>query len=521
MSKKHNHIDHLTPELFKAYQEGSLSADEMYAIEKFLLENPFEAEALEGLETIATDALDGHLADLNTRLEAKLSEDEETRIIFWTMTRKIAASLLVLFTAAFLFFWQEPDITDVTTKELTQNDDEILGASRKAAPDTLELQSSDGDANTLTARTESDSEHEAGEEKNEDTDLSNGKSGFFDSSKLEAKAENSPTVDPIAEIADEESLEITELTLDNDFKAAVSEETQNENNKPLFDTKKEIMASPPALSAKAIAMTASDSIRTELEAKTMEKALLGRVAGVQLNDGSKMQANFKAKNDTETDSNRVSGFSNATNRAKAKAALYSISGVVADNDGNPLPSVQVQIKGTSIGILTDANGAYKLSSTAVIGSLLFRYLGYTTKEEEVKDRKVINVAMLPDVSSLGEVVVSDYNPAQSPDDEVLTDYKPALPVYGKKAFNKHVKENLIYPEAAAANNIQGRVLVEFTVTADGKLEGFKILKGLGYGCDKEAIRLIKTGPVWQARKGGINRTTPVDSKVKVRIRFKP
>lgn len=516
MSKKHNHIEELTPELVKAYQQGNLTADEMYAVEKFLLENPFEAEALEGLEMVAHDALDTHMADLNARLASQLSEDEETKVVFWNMTRKIAASLLVLATAAFLFFWQEPD---VTTKELTQADNK----TEQPASDSIE--SVAGYART----TDSNSKVEKKEEDNTtvDTDSENPNSGWADKDQLQAKSEPEPSPAPSLEAKREEVIRADLTEASNQSLASV---TEDKAQKPILNenvvVKIEDRAAAPPVSTEVAALMADDSLNTRLKAEANERALLGRVADVKAESQRALRTDFRPKNDINTDSVRADrsqlGFGSNLAKSKSQAFPFNIRGTVVDDAGNPLAGVQVQIKGTSIGMLTDTNGAYSLGSATVIGSLLFRYLGYATQEREVRDQKEINVEMVPDVSSLGEVVVSDYAPPQPPDeDEIVKNYNPARPIYGQKAFNQHVKENLIYPEAAAAENIKGRVLVEFTVTAEGDLKDIKVLKGLGYGCDEEAIRLVKTGPRWQARRTGIDRSTPVDSRVKVRIRFKP
>lgn len=519
MSRKHNHIEELSPELIKAYQEGNLSADQMYAVEKYLLENPFEAEALEGLEMVADDKLNTHIEDLNTRLADHLSEKEETKVIFWTMTRKIAASLLVLVTAAFLFFWQEPE---VTTRELTQSDNNTEQPANATALDSVELIS--GAARAANP----DDKEEKKEEVNitKDTDSENLNSGWADKDQLQEKSDTEPSLAPSLEATREEVIrsDLTETT--NVSLASVAEDKAQ---KPILKenvvVKIEDRAAAPPVSTEVAALMANDSLNTRLKAEVDERALLGRVAGVKAESQRALQTDLRAQNDINTDSVQADGsqLGLVGNQAKSKAQVFpfNISGTVTDDQGNPLPGVQVQIKGTSIGMLTDIKGAYSLGSATVIGSLLFRYLGYATQEKEVKDQSTINVEMIPDVSSLGEVVVSDYAPPQPPDEEVVKNYNPARPVYGQKAFNQHVKENLIYPDAAAAEGIRGRVLVEFTVTADGDLKDFKVLKGLGYGCDEEAIRLVKTGPRWQARKTGIDRSTPVDSKVKVRIRFKP
>ncbi len=520
MSKKHNHIKELTPELIKAYQEGNLSADEMYAIEKFLQENPFEAEALEGLEMVAPDALNAHLAELNARLASQLAENEETKVVFWNMTRKIAASLLVLTTAAFLFFWQEPDIT---TREITQADNKTEQPGNATTSDSVEVII--GAARGANPDDKTEKKEEDNTKKDTESETLN--SGWADKDQLQAKSEPEPAPTLSLEATGEEVIkrDLTEAT--NISLASVAEDKAqklilNEN----IVVKTEDRTAAPRVSAEVAALMANDSLNTRLKAEAMDKALLGRAAGVKAESQRALRTDLRAQNEVNTDSieaialqQRFSG-----NRAKSKAQAFpfTVNGTVVDDAGNPLAGVQVQIKGTSTGMLTDTNGAYSLGSATVIGSLLFRYLGYATQEREVKDQKEINVEMVPDISSLGEVVVSDYAPPQPPDeDDIVKNYNPARPIYGQKAFNQHVKENLIYPDAAATENIRGRVLVEFTVTAEGDLKDIKVLKGLGYGCDEEAIRLVKTGPRWQARRTGIDRSTPVDSKVKVRIRFKP
>lgn len=67
------------------------------------------------------------------------------------------------------------------------------------------------------------------------------------------------------------------------------------------------------------------------------------------------------------------------------------------------------------------------------------------------------------------------------------------PVYpgGNKAINKCITENLHFPEEAFKNNIEGKVFLKYDVNYQGEVENIEIEKGLGYGCDEEAIRVIK------------------------------
>jgi protein TonB len=62
---------------------------------------------------------------------------------------------------------------------------------------------------------------------------------------------------------------------------------------------------------------------------------------------------------------------------------------------------------------------------------------------------------------------------------------------GSLAFNKFIADNIKYPEEALKNNIEGTVLLRYSINYKGVVEDVKVIKSLGYGCDKEAIRLIK------------------------------
>jgi TonB family protein len=74
----------------------------------------------------------------------------------------------------------------------------------------------------------------------------------------------------------------------------------------------------------------------------------------------------------------------------------------------------------------------------------------------------------------------------------------ALPAYpgGDENFFAYLKTRLVYPPKAIENNVEGTVEVRFNVGEDGALSGFKILKGIGYGCDEEIVDLLKRSPKW-------------------------
>lgn len=67
-----------------------------------------------------------------------------------------------------------------------------------------------------------------------------------------------------------------------------------------------------------------------------------------------------------------------------------------------------------------------------------------------------------------------------------------LPEYpgGNEAFGKYIRENLIYPPDAIKQKIQGTVYLSAEVDDNGEIKQIKVDKGIGFGCDEEAIRLI-------------------------------
>jgi len=69
-------------------------------------------------------------------------------------------------------------------------------------------------------------------------------------------------------------------------------------------------------------------------------------------------------------------------------------------------------------------------------------------------------------------------------------------VGGEIELSKFLSKNILYPKLAKENNIEGRVIVRFVVEKDGSISNTDILRKLGFGCDEEVIRLIKTMPKW-------------------------
>jgi TonB family protein len=189
--------------------------------------------------------------------------------------------------------------------------------------------------------------------------------------------------------------------------------------------------------------------------------------------------------------------------------------VVLAEDNTPIPGVNIVIKGTNRGTVTDINGEYKLTLNTADPKLVYSFIGFQTREVDVNNQNEMIVSLETDASQLSEVVVTGYSPYRT--DEAREPFiKLAEPAGGRRAYDKYLKSNLHYPQQALANQVKGRVTVSFTVRTDGSLAEFNVVKGLGYGCDEEVIRMVKEGPKWSPTT---EDSVPVESEVRVRVKF--
>jgi TonB family protein len=189
--------------------------------------------------------------------------------------------------------------------------------------------------------------------------------------------------------------------------------------------------------------------------------------------------------------------------------------VVSAEDGTPVPGVNVIIKGTNTGTVTDLNGNYQIQSLVPNATLVYSFIGMQSQEINTRGRKAVDVQMNADVAALSEVVVTGYGAAQGNDSSTPI-LELAHPEMGNKAFKNYLENNVRYPETALSKKIEGRVTIEFFVEPNGSLSEFKVVRGIGSGCDEELIRLIKEGPAWVPSKRG---TVAIRDKARVRLKF--
>lgn len=137
-----------------------------------------------------------------------------------------------------------------------------------------------------------------------------------------------------------------------------------------------------------------------------------------------------------------------------------------------------------------------LEAREVFPSDSLKRVVHTTKSSNKKDKKKEVVLPVIDTTSL---------------------YVNPVFKGGDKAMYDFFEQNLRYPRNADRNGIKGTVDIICTITQEGKLKNFKIIKPLGFGCNEEAMRLVKLLPDWEIAKVA-NR--PVEVKVVITVPFK-
>lgn len=138
---------------------------------------------------------------------------------------------------------------------------------------------------------------------------------------------------------------------------------------------------------------------------------------------------------------------------------------------------------------------------------------------EVEDDIDINA----EVSQEEVLEVYDYQPPEIEEEEIVeaeifmvVEDMPEFPG-GSVKMMEYIQKNMKYPMMARESDIQGRVFVNFVVEPDGSISNVTVMRGIGGGCDEEALRVVQSMPKW---KPGKQRGTAVRCSFTVPIIFK-
>ncbi len=144
---------------------------------------------------------------------------------------------------------------------------------------------------------------------------------------------------------------------------------------------------------------------------------------------------------------------------------------------------------------------------------------------EIPDEEEINdiVAVRIDTDWGDDTIIEDFAIPEELTDEppvetefIFLEEEASFPG-GNKAWGKFLNKNLKYPRQAKRMGIEGRVFLQFDVSASGEISNIEIIRDIGGGCGEEAIRVLKASPYWNPGK---QRGVAVKSKHRMNFLFK-
>jgi protein TonB len=141
--------------------------------------------------------------------------------------------------------------------------------------------------------------------------------------------------------------------------------------------------------------------------------------------------------------------------------------------------------------------------------------------DEVKIEEKIDVNFDVDVKEttvIKEVVISEAVVVEEKADAIfdVVETQPNPPG-GMSGWNKYLSDNLKYPTQARRMGVEGSVILVFVINTDGTIQDVEVLRGIGGGCDEEAVKIVKAAPKWEPGK---QRGKAVRTRMRLPIRFK-
>jgi TonB family protein len=443
------------------YLKGELTPAERHALEKKALNDSFLADALEGAEQINASDFSKDVSQLNERIAGKKT------VSVWMWTARIAAGLAFIILSTFVV-WNIVETEPAQDLAMEKNE-------KIETPPTTEDSSTSSTGTLSSPPAEQPSVGPAINEK----DVAKQKSTPRKTEKPKGTG-GEAEVKPIIK---------TEPVPTEAIASAEAEKKAEEKAE-------EIKVTEPIAQARSIEKE-TQSYRLKAD-DDQQKAILSKSAGA---DKKKAAAGAPSAADK-------SGFAYSQTQRVVRGQVTSAE------DGSAIPGVNVVIKGSTIGTVTNDQGNYEVTVPVTDPTLVYSFIGLQSTEVKAENREEVNVQMNMDVTQLSEVVTTGYGVQHAGESSPTVDL--AHPEIGNRAYKQYLEKNIRYPELAKTNKTEGRVTVEFTVEPNGTLANFTIIRGIGSGCDEELIRLIKEGPKWvPTKKDNIS----VQDKAKVRLKF--
>ncbi|HJW31075.1 MAG TPA: TonB family protein [Saprospiraceae bacterium] len=135
--------------------------------------------------------------------------------------------------------------------------------------------------------------------------------------------------------------------------------------------------------------------------------------------------------------------------------------------------------------------------------------------EEIKDKEIATETKKGEEGGVDASLTQPEAPPappvlEEPKEEEPFTYVEQMPTFpdGQEAMYKYIYDRIKYPAIARENGISGQVIVQFVVSKDGDIKNAKVMRGIGGGCNEEALRVVNEMPKWKPGKHN-GRAVPV------------
>ena len=496
MSEKDKHMPLYSSSDIEKYLSGAMSDPEMHALERAALDDPFLADALEGM-TIR-QSLPGQppfyedMAALEQRLANRVSSGEKGRVRLLPLIVRYAAAVILFLglgaTTYYIFFHKRMQTFPLANTEVK---------AEPQAPATAATPATTPDADNAAAATRPAD--------NTAATMHTPAASATDSTKLALAdgiaANKSFRANKLYRLSDTFSISANVAKMPvTTYNFSTTPGTDNRSfykNKAFSNVAKQ----PGAPAYYNSSSNGNNALNTTIIPRTSvvpDTIIFKKDSMSYTTTGVVVQG-------------RVESF------AKAPEQLV-FTGKVINPQNLPLVGATLALKGNrSFVTTTDQNGYFtlKLSKKDSISGVVVNYIGYEqgymTLDTEGKTGNVIQLK--PQSQSLDEVVVVGYGAKRREfrRDDInslpLPLSQTAVPAEGWPAYKSYLELNKKSPEIDSL--IRGYESISFIVNKKGELSSFKVERSLSPAHDSLTIRLIKQGPYWQLLKGKKERARVV------------
>ncbi|HLK28534.1 MAG TPA: carboxypeptidase-like regulatory domain-containing protein [Puia sp.] len=449
MPEKNKNIIQYSAADIQKYLEGKLSSQEMNAIEKAALDDPFLADAIEGIQNNQTHFAND-VTELKKKLEEKLEKNKKATIIPENRLWQRIAAIAIILIGSFFLIYNFLIINSSKKKNAIAKNAETAIIDSSAIPKASSASAPKNDSAVIKNDVAINKKYKLQESENQFSDKSAAKKNRVIKEQKEKKIDEKPV-----------ALSDTKNKADNGD-AATQADTLNQTasiNAP--------KSAETELQGKASGLV---RLRKSIEPKNFVE---GRVVDKNKNPVAGATVIIKNKNNgTVTDQNGYFKINTLGNDSVAKVVINSVGfePTSATLNNNDILSNQIQLRQSNT----------SLNEVVVVGLTADKKSSSTDDEE--KDEQFLSTAK--------KELEKAFN---------------AAPANGWAAYNEYINQNKKI--STADSTIRGKEIISFIIDRNNQLSSFKIKTSLSKSHDAEAIRLVQQGPSWKLLKGKKEKIT--------------